>query len=193
MRSFMFKAALPLLLVSALIVTPACIFDPKEEVTPPPVVDVEWPDMTQKDDVVKTVQLAYDYPKEGESLSRYNALLHSKYFFGLDPGDVGVGGSPILTRAEEIYTTERIFELESLLDLNIAETGTWNSYPEIDGEPCVDCWESTREYRIRAQFGDEDTTYQSPAGRASVIIIIAPDEDDDTKWVLRAMYDTLSN
>jgi hypothetical protein len=193
MRSFMFKAALPLLLVSVLIVTPACIFDPKEDVKLPPPVEVEWPDMTQRDDVVETILLAYEYPKEGESVSRYNALLHSEYFFGLDPGDVGVGGSPILTRAEETYTTERIFELESLLDLTIAETGTWNSYPEIDGEPCIDCWESTREYRIRAQFGDEDTTYQSPAGRASVIIIVARDENDDTKWVLRAMYDTLSN
>jgi len=193
MRSFMFKAALPLLLVSALILSPACIFDPKEKLDPPPVPVVEWPDMTQRDDVVETILIAYEYPKEGESVSRYNALLHSQYFFGLDPTDVGVGDPPIFTRAEEIRTTERIFELESLLELTVAETGTWNPYNEIEGEPCENCWESTREYRIRAQFGDEDITYQSPAGRASVIIIVAPDEDDATKWVIRAMYDILSN
>jgi hypothetical protein len=193
MRSFMFKAALPLLLVSALLLSPACIFDPQEKLDPPPVPVVEWPDMTQRDDVVETILIAYEYPKEGESVSRYNALLHSKYFFGLDPADVGVGEPPIFTRAEEIRTTERIFELESLLELTVAETGTWNPYNEIEGEPCENCWESTREYRIRAQFGDEDITYQSPAGRASVIIIVAPDEADATKWVIRAMYDILSN
>ena len=154
---------------------------------------VDWPAMTEKDDVVKTVVLAYTYPKEGESVSRYNRVLHSLYFFGLEPGDVGVGDPPILARVQDIAATERIFELESLLELIIAETGTWNSYPEIDGEPCIDCWESTREYRIRAQFGDEDTTYQSPAGRASVIIIVAPDEADSSKWVIRAMYDVISN
>jgi hypothetical protein len=154
---------------------------------------IEWPGMTSRDDVVRTLLLTYANPKEGESVSKFNALLHSSYFFALNPSDVGVGGSPVLARAEDIAATEWIFESTSLLDLSVAETGTWNSYPEIDGEPCIDCWESTREYRIRAQFGDEDTTYQSPAGRASVIIIVARDEADSSKWVIRAMYDIMSN
>jgi len=153
---------------------------------------IDWPGMTNRDDVVKTVLLAYANPKEGESVSRYNGVLHSLFFFGLDPSDVGVGESPILTRAEDIAATEWIFEGTSLLELLIPETGTWDPYNEIEGEPCVDCWETTREYRIRAQFGDEDITYQSPAGRASVIIIVAPDETDSSKWVLRAMYDVVN-
>ncbi len=154
---------------------------------------IEWPGMTEKDDVVKTVVLAYTYPKEGESVSRYNAALHSLFFFHLQPEDVDPGDPPFLTRAIDVSTTERMFEAESLLELIIAETGTWNPYNEIEGEPCVDCWESTREYRIRAQFGDEDTIFQSTAGRASVIIIVAPDEADSSKWVIRAMYDVISN
>jgi hypothetical protein len=154
---------------------------------------IDWPGMTSKDDVVRTLLLTYENPKEGESVSRFTALLHSNYFFALDLSDVGVGEPAILTRAVDIAATEWIFENTSLLELIIAETGTWNPYNEIEGEPCENCWESTREYRIRVQFGDEDRTYQSPAGRAAVIIIVAPDEADSSKWVLRAMYDFMNN
>jgi hypothetical protein len=67
--------------------------------------------------------------------------------------------------------------------------GTWYEYPEIEGEPCDNCWASQPSYFIRAQFNDEETIYLSPIDRAEVSIIIAPDEEDPTKWVLRAMYD----
>ena len=154
---------------------------------------IDWPAMTSRDDVVETLLLTYANPKEGESASKYNALLHSQYFFGLDPRDVGAGDMPILTRAQDVASTEWIFENESLLELTIPESGTWNEYNELEGEPCVNCWESTRGYHIRVQFGNEDTTYQSPAGSAFVSIIVAPDENDSSKWVLRAMYDILSN
>jgi hypothetical protein len=177
----------------ALAMAPSCIFDPKEEVIPPPPIDVDWPDMTSRDDVVKTVVLAYKYPKYGESVSKYNAILHSEYFFKLAEGDVGVGESPIITRAQDIVVTEWIFDNQSMLELTIPETGTWDVFEEMDGEPCVNCWESTREYRIRVQFGDDETTYQSPAGSAFVTIIVSPDESDPGKWVLRAMYDILTN
>ena len=145
--------------------------------------------MTQRDDVIETILLAYEYPKEGESVSRYNGVLHSLFFFGLDPADVGVGEPPILTRALDVASTEWMFDVSSELVLTIPETGTWQSYPEIGGGPCENCWESTRGYTIRFQIGDESTTYESSAGRASVIIIVSPDEADPTKWVLRAMYD----
>ena len=193
MRSFMIKAALPLVLITALIASPSCIFDPKEDPEVRPDFEIQWPGMTSRDDVIKTVLLAYKYPKEAESVSRYNGALHSLFFFGLDPSDVGVGELPILTRAIDVASTEWIFEKESLLELTIPETGTWNEYNEIEGEPCENCWESTRGYTIRFQIGDEDMTYQSPAGQASVIIIVAPDEDDSSKWVLRAMYDVVRN
>ena len=193
MRSFMIKAALPLVLITALIASPSCIFDPKEEIDPPPIPVVEWPDMTNRDDVIKTILLAYEYPKEGESVSRYNGLLHSLFFFGLDPIDVGVGEPPILTRAEEIASTEWMFDVASELVLTIPETGTWNPYTEIEGGTCENCWESTRGYTIRFQIGDEEMTHVSSAGKASVIIIVAPDEADSSKWVLRAMYDVMNN
>jgi hypothetical protein len=145
--------------------------------------------MTSRDDAIETVVLAWSNPKDGESVSKYNALLHSQYFFRLHDDDVDVGDSPILTRAEDIASTEWIFDVHTMCELTITETGAWYEYPELDGEPCENCWETTRQYFVRVQFEDEGTIFQSPPERAFVTIIVAPDEAESTKWVLRAMFD----
>jgi hypothetical protein len=186
----MFKAALPLVLISAMLVSPSCIFDPKQEKEPPPVVDVDWPDMTQRDDVIKMLVLTYANPKNPESIPNYRALLHSQYFFGLAPQDVPPGEPPIMTRSEDVTSTELIFEYEKILELTIDPmVATWYEYPELEGEVCENCWAAQPSYFIRAQFNDEETIYLSPVENAEVSIIVAPDESDPGKWVLRAMYD----
>jgi len=185
-----FKAALPLLLITALLASPSCIFDPKEDPVPPPPNPVVWPDMTERDHVIKTVILCYENPKNGEAGSRYNALLQSVYFFGLAAGDVEPGEPNIMDRSTDIRSTEGIFEYETMLELTITpEEGSWYEYPELDGEPCENCYATERQYFIRAQFGDEGTIYQSPVGKAFLSVIVSPDENDETKWVLRAIYD----
>ena len=189
MRRSVFKTALPLLLISALLAAPSCIFDPKEDPYIPPDEPIEWPDMTDRDDVIKTVVLAYENPRDGESESRYNALLHSQYFFKLHPDDVEIGESQIMSRTEDLASTEWIFTEHTMLELTITETGSWDPIAEVEGEPCENCWETTRQYFVRAQFGDEQTIWQSPPERAFVTIIVTPDESDATKWSLRAMFD----
>jgi len=162
-------------LLASLIILPSCFEDTTEPVKEKPAID--WPDMTSRDDVVRTVVLAYTNPKAGESEAKYNALLHSQYFFKLHESDVAPGESAVMTRAEDIASTGWIFENETLLELTITpEAGSWDAYPEIDGEPCENCWETTRSYIIRAQFGDETVIHQSPPERAFVTIIVAPDE-----------------
>ena len=192
MRSSVFKTALPLLLITALLASPACIFDPKEDPVIPPDKEVTWPDMTSRDDVIKTVVLAYENRSDGGALSNYNALLHDEYFFGLSAADVEPGDPSIMTRAEDILSTEFLFDTDktAMLELTITpEEGSWYEYPEIEGEPCENCWGTERQYFIRAQFDDETNILQSPPGRAFAVVIVAPDESDPTKWVLRAMYD----
>lgn len=153
---------------------------------------IDWPDMTSMDDVVEVLMLTYANPKDGESTAKYNALLHSQYFFGLDIRDYIGGGSPILTRSDDITSTEAIFMYECLLELTLSPLeGTWEEYPLLAGDPCVNCWQSTREYFVRAQFDDEGTIYTSPVGHAHVSIIVAPDESDSSKWVIRAIYDMI--
>lgn len=182
---------LPLLLTAALLLAPSCIFSPKPSDDPPPPVRIDWPDMTGKDDVVKTVVLCHENPKVNESAVRYEGLLHSKYIFVLDDQDVEPGGETFLTRAYDIESTKWLFENETLLELAVTpETGgTWEEITELDGEPCENCWEGIRDYVIRAQIGDDETIYQASPGAASVTIIVAPNESDPTKWVIRAIYD----
>ena len=57
MRRSMFKAALPLLLITVLLAPQSCIFDPKEGPDDRPDNPIVWPDMTERDDVIKMVIL----------------------------------------------------------------------------------------------------------------------------------------
>ena len=95
-----------------------------------------------------------------------------------------------MTRAEDLLSTEWIFDTQTMLELTIdPEIGSWDTVAEVEGEACTDCWETTRSYFVRAQFEDEGTIYQSSPERAFVRIIVAPDESDGSKWALRAMFD----
>jgi hypothetical protein len=173
----------------ALIFAASCSDDPAK---PTEEDNLMWPAMTSRDDVIKTVMIAYANRTDGASLSKYNALLHTEYFFGLAAEDVSPGDPPILTRAEDIASTEFLFDptTTSVLELTITpEEGSWYEYPEIEGQPCENCYVTERQYFIRAQFGDEMTIYQSPPGRAFAVFIVAPDESDASKWVLRAAFD----
>ena len=192
MRRSMFRSALPLLLIAAMLVSPSCIFDPKEneeiKVDPP----VEWPDRTSRDDVIEIVVLSYQEQNRDpdQAISKYRDVLHSQYFFRLHPDDVEPGGSQIMARLEDEASTEWIFGNETMLELEITDVGAWDPIAEVEGEPCENCWETTRQYYVQAQFGDETTIFQSPPERAFVTIIAAPDENDpENKWVLRAMFD----
>jgi hypothetical protein len=179
-----------ILLAAALALLP--VISCKEDPVNPQEEDngIDWPSMTSKDDVIEMLVMTYSNPKSPESIPRYRALLHSQYFFGLAPQDVPPGTPPVLTRSEDITCTERMFEYEKILELTIDPmVNTWYELPELEGEPCTDCWAAQPSYFIRAQFGDAETIYLSPIDRAEVSIIIAPDESDPDKWVLRAMYD----
>ena len=181
------RTLITLIAAMALIFTISCGDDPA---TPDKEEDgIDWPDMTSRDDVIKTVVLTYEHPNDAESDSKYNALLHSLYFFMLHENDVNPGESQIMTRAEDLLSTEWIFTASLLLELTITETGAWDAIVEVEGEACTDCWETTRSYFVRVQFEDEGTIYQSPPESAFVRIVVAPDESDGSKWALRAMFD----
>ena len=186
------KTALPLLLITAMLASPSCIFDPKEDPVIPVKDPIVWPDMTTREDPIKVVVLAYENPDDQASNENYEGLLHSQYFFKLHSSDVEDGESQIMTRPEDINSTKWIFDVHTALELTITpEIGSWDAVdpPTVEGLPCENCWETTRSYFIRFQDEDEGTIYQSPPERAFVRVIVAPDESDATKWVLRAMFD----
>ena len=92
-------------------------------------------------------------------MSRYEALLHTEYFFELAPEDVVPGEDAAMTRAEDIASTAWIFENQDMLELAIIPSGDWYDHPAVGEAACEGCRATTREYFIRAQFGKEDRVY----------------------------------
>ena len=182
----MIRARLFVLLLAAVVLV--CAGCSKDDPVKVQVKD-PWPDMTSRDDVVSALLFCYSNPTQSKTMQRYEGLLHSQYYFVLSEDDVRPGEDPILSRAHDISVTQLIFENQTDLVLSIPEEGTWLERPDIDGGPCGNCWDTTRSYYIRAQFGAENTIYVSPPERAFVTIVVAPDESDPSKWVIRAMYD----
>ena len=182
-----YRTIILLLTACAIALTAACSDDPAK-----PTEDddgIDWPPVTDRDEAIETIVLAWNNSKNPESITRYGDILHSMFFFKLDDVDVDPHAGPILTRSEDIQSTQWIFDNQTILELLITETGSWVPMPEVEGVPCDNCWMTTRLYFIRAQFGDELTIHQSPPERAAATFIVAPDESDPSKWAVRAIYD----
>ena len=175
------------IMLAALAVLPACLDETVKPVKEAP--PITWPDLTGEEDAVRVLVMCYDNPSLEGVMTIYENLLHSEYFFGFAPEDVAPGDPPILTRAGDIASTAWIFKNQSILELTIIPTGYWYDYPEIGGTACEGCLSTTRQYYIRVQFGKENTVFQSIPGSAVVTIVVAPDESDASKWVIRAIYD----
>ena len=182
------KAMIMLAMFAVLPVFQSCLDEPVKPIKESPD-EPAWPDLTSEDDIVRTLVLCYDNPSFDDVMTRYENLLHSEYFFRLSPEDVEPGDPLIITRAEDIAISEAIFERQTMLELDIAATGAWYDQDEIDGAACTGCRSTMRLYFIRAQFGRDATVYQCSPGGAFVTIVIAPDESDSSKWVIRAIYD----
>ena len=188
------RVALPFLLsLSLVLAATGCFEDDPVKVKEKDPID--WPDLTDRDDVAKTIVLCYENPTDNEAMTRFEGLLHSQYFFAFDPEDVNPGDPVLLTRAEDIIVTQWLFENHTELYLSIypADGEAWDQLAELYGEPCDDCWSGRREYMISYQQTDESIRLMSTPGSAAVTIIVAPDESDSNKWVLRALFDEYNN
>jgi hypothetical protein len=185
----MSRAAIPLTLLMILfLVQASCIFDPKEDADPPPPKVVEWPDMTDREHPIEALVLCYENPNLSTSMNVYNGLLHSQYYFVLQAEDVPPGEDQRMTRGEDIESTQWIFDNQIILELEITPA-SWQQVLDFEGEPCENCWSTEREYYIKAQFEQEGNTFVSNPGENVVQMVIAPDEADSNKYVIRAIFD----
>lgn len=176
-----------LIILAMLAVLPSCLDETVKPIKEAPAST--WPSMTNEDDIVKAVLWCYANTSSGDVMSRYESILHSEYFFYLASEDIKLGGEAVITRAEDILLTEALFGNHIMLELSITTSGGWYEREEVAGLPCEGCRESTRQYFIRAQLSRDGTIYVSSPTTACVTIIVAPDESDSSKWVIRAIYD----
>lgn len=174
-------------LLAALAFLPSCLDEAVKPIKEAP--PATWPEMTTEEEAVEALLLCYQNPRLAEVMSRYEGLLHSEYFFELAPDDVMVGESKFILRAEDIASTEWIFENQTGLTLSFSGTGGWNDCTEINGLACDGCRETTRSYYIRVQLSVDGKVYSNRSEEVYATIIVAPDESDASKWVIRAIYD----
>jgi len=156
------KHAFVLLVVLTAIGFVGCILSPTEEAPKEHPVST-YKDLTNKEDVVTNLVQSY----KDHNIDRYTELLHPLYLWYNQNADVLNGAPPFYTRDEDIEMTRRMFlavnhdasiasdKWVDRLDLSIASdpTGTtWTHADTLEGSPCVDCWQSTRDYYITVEL-----------------------------------------
>jgi hypothetical protein len=158
------KYAILLFMVLALIGYSGCILTPKEE--PPIKPETIWKDLTHKEDVIDNLLLCY----QAHDISHYEELLHAQYLWYNQSTDVQNGYEEYYQRDEEIKRTGGLFlaadrrypdpmKYVDRLELTIT-SGSWQQIAEFNGNPCDDCWETTREYTITVEMNSGTTTLQ---------------------------------
>lgn len=119
------------------------------------------------------------------AISKYAGVLHPDYRWYFQPKDVEPGKRPYLEREEDIVVTGKIFASATILLLDISP-GVWHVLCDYEGLPCEDCFTTTRNYMIVAQFGERGRIHR---GNDVVVIVAVPDPDFPERFVIRAMYD----
>jgi hypothetical protein len=172
------SCALTILLVFSL----GCIFNPKPDDEPEIIDPVEWPELTEKEDVVEYLLLTYEERDE----TRYGDLLHPQYIWYMQPRDAEELNLPTLDYERDVAGTTYLFDVSVMLDLEI-DPGTWLEIEAVGEEPCPGCWQTDRVYRIQVQLPGDETIY---TGHDLVKLIVVPvEEDGKTKYKIRWAYD----
>ena len=178
-----------ILILAAVAVLPAlssCLDDAVKPIKEAP--PVTWPEMTREDDPVKALLMCYDNPSLEGIMTTYEGLLHSEYFFGLAPEDIEDGGHSVFTRAGDISITASMFRRQTQLELFIELKAAWYDLEEIEGAPAPAAG-SRHAPSDPGPVRNRTDVYVSSFEGAEVSIIVAPDESDPSKWVIRAIYD----
>ena len=173
--------------VFALIGYSGCILSPDEE-APQPQPKPTYKSLTEKENIIFNLMQCY---KE-HNLTRYEELL--------DPGFVWHNQDDTFNdRAKDVEQTGKMFSAADgkypdpllwldKLEVSISQPGTWYKMTDLDGVPCDDCWDTTRDYYITAVISGGSTTY---IGNDRIrFIAIGVMKGNQKVYLLRHMYDT---
>jgi hypothetical protein len=156
------KFAFMTLAVFALVGYSGCILSPDEEVPQKPPV-ATYKSLTDKENIIYNLMQCY---KE-HNKDRFIELLHEDYVWYNQVGS----SVEYLTRTQDIDQTNKMFDAAEgnypnpdlwidKLELSIVQQGMyWTPISDIEGVPCNDCWETTRDYYITAVVNGGNLTY----------------------------------
>jgi hypothetical protein len=151
------------ILLLSLSVLSGCIFDPKEKPVPPDIVDKEWPNLTEKDDVFKYIKRVY----EDMDIDHFPKVLDDNFIFWFSKTDYADGKTPEQWgRTEELGSARNMFNAFSVekygsitsIDLVISPEGLWIEVPMTEPPFAGETWyQKTAEYYIIVETTSEWT------------------------------------
>jgi len=172
------KCASILTIIAMFIGLAGCILNPKDDQVPPAKPKYVYLDLTRKDDPIKNLVTAY----QEHNIAPIEKLLHSLYIWRNQEQDVAKGLQESYSLTEEISSTRNLFlaadkrsepsKYVEKLELTI-EDGSWQPVYEFLGNPCDDCWQTTREYFITLLVdGGENTVYGNDLVQFTVVPVM---------------------
>jgi hypothetical protein len=166
--------------------------------TEPKVTKPRYPEATTKDIVIENLLKSY----KDHNITQFEKLLHADFYIWYNQArDVVSYGLPeFYTRDEDIAHTRNLFlaadhssNVDSTkwvdrLALDIS-SGPWIQVDTLMGNPCEDCWQTTREYYIVVELKGGIMTL---IGNGLVTLFVAPVTENATKlYYLRRADDIM--
>ncbi len=164
------KTALLVAVIIILSYSFGCILSPEEEIRPNPNPPPDYKDLTIPENLIHNLVVSYQNlndVKYGELLLKTDdGSYEEEYFFKFQIDDVVTGGEEYLDRKTDLTRTGNLFLAAKgtpakpehpIIDkygLNI-DPGTWQGVDSLWGEPCEDCWYTSRGYYIFIEYGGD--------------------------------------
>ena len=149
--------------------------------------DSSYADLSQKEDCI----LNYERACSERNIDRYADLFDARCEFismmGKPDFDADIFSGQMLKKADlqsELESTRRFFAMAAGIRIEI-EDGTWMPLDSLSGDPCSDCWKTTRGYSLSAAFGEGGES-QVMNGQGCMEFVISP---VDGKWRILRFID----
>lgn len=131
-----------------------------------PTTEVKFKELTDRENVIYNFTQSYKYC----DIDEYAKLLHDDYIWNNQEEDVVMNGlDPFWDRDQDIARTGAMFSarLHSYPDttkwldrLSLSlYAGPWAQVTEVGGQPCEDCWETTRAYSVELYMPYQELAY----------------------------------
>jgi hypothetical protein len=149
--------------------------------------DSSYGDLSEKEDCI----LNYERSCNERNIDRFAELFHADcefiYMMGKPDFNADIFSGQILKKKDlqsELESIGNFFSGVGELRFEI-EAGTWMRLDSLSGDPCPDCWKTTRGCSFSAAFGEGGES-QIMNGQGHVEFIISP---VDGKWKILRFID----
>jgi hypothetical protein len=167
-----------------------CILDSEDEKPADSSDEIEWPDLTEKEDCIETILLLYEnYNRLGDvskAISdHYEMILYDDpadlkdYVWYMSAVDVMLSHPPTLTRAQDIAGTEGLLKNATLLDFRLEGAPEWEK-----ADVCDNCWTTTRQYSFICKITVYGELRSYVSELSNVEFIVGPHHNDSNKWAI---------